>query len=174
MKVRGIRRGTYGSMIWRALIVPAATVIAVPALATSAQAADVQTVTGNIASRVMDHESFPYPNTVCPFNLRLTPREIEVGTPRNVTATFKCGGEIRVEVHYTLTHQQGGFIRVTNGWVDFYEGTSVNTNDLDGRQVFSNMFLWPLQTDSRNIHVQNWTEGQPDDKADVALTLRNS
>jgi hypothetical protein len=35
------------------------------------------------------------------------------------------------------------------------------------------MILFPLASGSRSVHVQNWNEGQPDDKADVTLTLRN-
>ncbi|MCX4909132.1 hypothetical protein [Streptomyces sp. NBC_00878] len=63
---------------------------------------------------------------------------------------------------------------MTGGLVKFFEGSSTNTGGLDGTSAFSNMFLFPLQTGARNIHVQNWSEGQPDYKADVTLALRNS
>jgi hypothetical protein len=172
VKAKGIRRGAYGSVLLRALVVPAATVIAVPALATDAQA-QVRTVTGNAVFRIMDYESVGA-NERCHRDVRLTPRAIAVDTPRTVKVWATCGGEIRVEVHYTLTQQQGGFIRVTGGLVKFYEGASTNTGDLDGSSAFSNIFLFPGQSAARNIHVQNWSEGQPDDKADVTLTLRNS
>ncbi|UUU32968.1 hypothetical protein JIX56_25545 [Streptomyces sp. CA-210063] len=172
MKEKGIRRGAYRSALWRALIVPAATVIAVPALATSAQATHQRTVTGSASFRIMDYEDFGS-NTVCNRNVSLTPRVITVGTPRSFVVQATCGGEIRVEVHYKLTHQQGGFIRVTEGVVKLFEGDSENTGDLDGASAFANIFLYPGQSASRAIHVQNWNEGQPDDKADVTLTLRN-
>jgi hypothetical protein len=78
-----------------------------------------------------------------------------------------------VEVNYTLTHDGNGVVRATGGFVDFFEGASENTGDLDGRSAFANMILFPLASGSRSVHVQNWNEGQPDDKADVTLTLRN-
>jgi hypothetical protein len=88
------------------------------------------------------------------------------------TSTFdplaRCTCRVRLE------HQQGGFIRVTEGLVKLYEGASENTGDLDGASAFRDIFLFPGQSDARNIHVQNWMEGEPDDKADVRLTLRNS
>jgi hypothetical protein len=171
MKVKGIRRGACGSVLWRALVVSAATVMAVPALATDAQAQQ-RTVTGSLTMRIMDYEAFEE-NAICNRNRSLIPRVITVGTPKKITVRERCGGEIRVEVHYKLTHQQGGFIRVTEGEVKFFEGDSENTGDLDGTSAFANIFLWPGQSASRSIHVQNWNEGQPNDKADVTLTLRN-
>lgn len=171
MKAKGIHCGAY-SALWRSLAVLTATVIAVPALATTAQATP-RAVTGNVVFQIMDYESFG-PNERCRRDFRLTPRDIEVGTHKDIVLSGRCGGEIRVEVHYRLEQQQGGFIRVTRGLVMFYEGTSENTNDLDGASAFADIFLFPAQSASRNIHVQNWAEGEPDDKADVGLTLRNS
>ena len=52
-----------------------------------------------------------------------------------------------------------------HGLVEFYEGDSENTRDWDGARAFSDMFLWPGSGFARNIHVQNWSEGEPDDKA---------
>jgi hypothetical protein len=75
--------------------------------------------------------------------------------------------------HWALSHDNNGVVRVTRGSVDLFEGTSTNTTDLDDSAAFGNMILFPLASGTRNIHVQNWAEGQPDDKADVTLTLRN-
>ncbi|MET7451886.1 hypothetical protein ABZT03_08325 [Streptomyces sp. NPDC005574] len=171
MKVKGVRQGSYRSMLWRVLVIPAAAAIAVPALATNAQAAQ-RTVTGSVSMRIMDYEDFG-PNTVCNRSFSLIPRVITSGTSTKIRAWSKCGGEVRVEVHYKLTVDPNGVIRVTEGLVEFYEGTSEDTGDLDGASAFANMILFPGASDSRNIHVQNWSEGQPDDKADVTLTLRN-
>ncbi|MGW4365748.1 hypothetical protein ACWEKT_08885 [Nocardia takedensis] len=159
------------SVLWRALAVCAAVGVGLPALAASAQAAP-RTVTGNVVFRIMDYENFGS-NERCNREVRLTPRAIEVGSTTRIRVTAACGGEIRVEVTYALQQQEGGFIRVTEGLVNFYEGESSNTNDLDGSSAFGDMFLWPGQSGVRNIHVENWAEGEPDDKADVALTLRN-
>ncbi|MBD9731139.1 hypothetical protein IGX29_04775 [Streptomyces sp. H28] len=172
MKAEGIRRAARKSGFWRALVIPAAAVMAVPAVATEAQATHQRTVTGNLTMRIMDYESFG-PNTVCNRNRTLVPRVVTVGTAKRITVRERCGGEIRVEVQYKLTHQEGGFIRVTEGVVKFFEGTSDNTTDLDGTAAFANIFLYPGQSTSRSVHVQNWNEGQPDDKADLTLTLRN-
>jgi hypothetical protein len=173
VKAKGIRRGAYGSALWRALAVLTATVIALPALATTAQAAPLRTVTGNAVFQIMDYESVGR-NERCRPEVRLTPRAIEVGTFKDIVVRARCGGEIRVEAHYRLENQQDGFICVKHGLVEFYEGDSENTRDLNGARAFSDMFLWPGQGFARNIHVQNWSEGQPDDKADVTLTLRSS
>jgi hypothetical protein len=173
VKAKGIRRGAYGSALWRVLAVLTATVIAVAALATTAQATP-RAVTGNVVFQIMDYESFG-PNERCRRDFRLIPRDVEVGTHRDIVLSGRCGGEIRVEVHYRLEQQQGGVIRVTRGRVLFYEEASENNKDLDGTSAFADIFLFfPGQSASRNIHVQNWAEGEPDDKADVTLTLRNS
>jgi hypothetical protein len=174
VKAKGIRDGAYGSPLWRALAVLTAAVIAVPLLATTAQAAQVRTASGNAVFQIMDYESIGA-NERCHRDRQLIPRDIEVGTFRDIVVSARCGGEIRVEIHYRLEQQQGqvGLIRVTRGLVLFYEGDSENTGDLDGSRAFSDTLLWPGQSATWNIHVQNWSEGEPDDKADVRLTLRN-
>ncbi|CAL9331423.1 hypothetical protein [Streptomyces sp. enrichment culture] len=174
MHVENRRRRTHASL-WRALAVPAAAVIAVPVLATDAGASHLRTVTGSVAFRIMDYESVGR-NEVCHRNVSLDHRDIEIGVDntRPITVRARCGGEIRIEVHYDIRHDSGGFIRVTNGLVELYEGTTTRTGDKDGWTEFERMFLYPLQRDSRNIHVQNTEEEQPHDKADVTLTLRNS
>jgi hypothetical protein len=171
MRIKGMRRGSSRSALWRALVIPAAAAVAVPALATDAQAAE-RTVTGNVSMRIMDYEDFG-PNTVCNRGFSLTPRTVTSGTAKRITLASRCGGEIRVEVHYRLAIDPNGVIRVTEGLVKFFEGASEDTGDLDGAQTFANMILFPGASASRNVHVQNWGEGQPDDKADVTLTLRN-
>ncbi|MCX5610651.1 hypothetical protein OHB39_24235 [Streptomyces sp. NBC_00047] len=174
VKAKGIRRCAYGSALWRVLIIPTATVIAVPALATPAQAVPTRTVSGNAILRIMDYESVGE-NEVCPRNIPLDFRDIKLGSHRHVGfSAGRCGGEIRVEIHFTLEHDQVGFIRVTNGLVKFFEGATTSTLDLDGWNTFPNILLLPGVEDFRNIHVQNTAEKQPNDKADVKLTLRNS
>lgn len=174
MKAKGRRGGAYGSALWRVLAVLTVTVIAVPALATTAQAAQVRTVAGNVVFQIMDYESVGA-NERCRREFRLTPRDIEVGNSQKIVLRARCGGEIRVEVHYRLTQQpqQNGLILVTEGLVLFYEGDSENTGDLDGSRAFSHTLIRPGQSTTWNIHVQNVSEMEPDDKADVRLTLRN-
>jgi hypothetical protein len=160
------------SLLRRALVLPATVVVAVPALATEAQAGHQRTVNGSVAMRIMDHETFGA-NAVCNRSVDLKPAVVTVGGHVRVKAWAKCGGEIRVEVHYKLTLDPNGVVRVTEGIVKFFEGDSENTGDLDGASAFANMILFPGLSLSRNVHVQNWNEGQPDDTADVRLTVRN-
>ncbi|GAB92384.1 hypothetical protein [Gordonia rhizosphera] len=162
---------SHGYVPWRVILISSAMLIAIPAQASTAHAAP-RTVTGDVVFQIMDYENFGA-NERCHHDFRLTPRSVEVNQKRIITVRATCGGEIRVEVRYALQQQAGGYIRVTEGSVKFYEGDSVNTNDLDGTSAFANIFLWPGQSAVRNIHVQNWAEGEPDDKADVRLTLRN-
>ncbi|MFJ3444194.1 hypothetical protein ACIPM2_23800 [Streptomyces sp. NPDC086081] len=171
MKVKGMRPGSHRSTLRRALVIPVAAAIAVPALATDAQAAE-RTVTGNVSMRIMDYETVGS-NTICNRGFSLTPRVVKSGFSNKIRLASRCGGEIRVEVHYRLNIDPNGVIRVTEGLVKFYEGASENTGDLDGTSAFANMIIFPGASVSRNVHVQNWSEGQPDDKADVTLTLRN-
>ncbi|MFD3837225.1 hypothetical protein ACFWWC_13305 [Streptomyces sp. NPDC058642] len=161
------------SAVWRALVIPAAAAIAVPALATDAQAAHQKTVTGDVSMRIMDWENVG-PNTVCNRGFALNPVTLTKGSgSTKVRAWAKCGGEIRVEVHYRLAADSNGVVRVTEGLVEFYEGDTENNGDLDGASAFAHRILFPGVSTSWNIHVQNWNEGEPDDKADVTLTLRN-
>lgn len=171
MKVKGVRHALKCSALWRALVIPAAAAIAVPALATNAQAAQ-RTVTGNISWRIMDYADVGA-NKVCNRGLSLNPSTVTSGTDKRIRAWAKCGGEIRAEVHYRLSIDPNGVIRVTEGKVELYEGDSENSTDLDGTSAFANMILFPGASGTRSIHVQNWAEGQPNDKADVTLTLRN-
>jgi hypothetical protein len=168
--------GAYGSALCWVLAVLTVTVIAIPALATTAQAAQVRTVAGNVVFQIMDYENVGA-NERCRREFRLTPRDIEVGNSnsKKITLRARCGGEIRVEVHYRLTQQpqQNGLILVTEGLVEFYEGDSENTDDRDGVKAFSHTLIRPGQSTTWKIHVQNVSEMEPDDKADVTLTLRN-
>ncbi|GLP72070.1 hypothetical protein TUSST3_86880 [Streptomyces sp. TUS-ST3] len=173
MKANGMRHDSYRSTLWRALIIPAAVAIAVPALATDAQAAHQRTVTGNLSMRIMDWENFG-PNTVCNRGFSLTPIVLTKGGS-SVTnrAWSKCGGEIRVEVHYRIAADPNGVVRVTEGRVELYEGDTENNGDLDGTRALGDAILFPGASATWKPHVQNWNEGEPDDKADVTLTLRN-
>ncbi|MEU3760071.1 hypothetical protein [Streptomyces albogriseolus] len=169
MKIRH-QRGTLGFRRWRAILIPAAAVMVVPALAVDAQAAPSRTVTSNAAMRIMDYETFGS-NPVYNRNSFVTTADIPVGETRDAQHTVKVGGEIRVEVRFTLQHDTGGFIHVINGLVLLFEGASEDTGDLDGVRVIPHLFLWPGQTESTFIHVYSVEE--PDDKADITLTVRN-
>ena len=123
--------------------------------------------------RIMDWEKFSS-NTVCNRGVTFTPIALTKGSgPTQVRARGKCGGEIRVEVHFRLAADPNGVVRVTRGLVLFYEEDTENNFDLDGSSSFRNMILFPGASGSRNIHVWNVSENHPDDKADVTLTLRN-
>ncbi|MFF7052171.1 hypothetical protein ACFY94_27850 [Streptomyces griseorubiginosus] len=173
MKANGVRHNSYRSALWRALIVSAAGAIAIPALATDAQATHQRTVTGNVSMRIMDWENFG-PNTVCNRGFSLTPVVLtKGGRAESNSGSAKCGGEIRVEVHYTVAADPNGVVRVTAGRVDLFEEDTEDNNDLDGRRALGNAILFPGASATWNAHVQNWAEGEPDDKADVTLTLRN-
>ncbi|GLW44482.1 hypothetical protein Stsp02_01440 [Streptomyces sp. NBRC 14336] len=172
MKANGMRHDSYRSALWRALIVPAAVAIAVPALATDAQASHQRTVTGRVSMRIMDWENFG-PNTVCNRGFSLTTVLTKGGPSVPNSGSAKCGGEIRVEVHYTVAADPNGVVRVTAGRVDLYEEDTEDNRDLDGSRALGNAILFPGAGATWRAHVQNWAEGEPDDKADVTLTVRN-
>ncbi|MBP2193018.1 hypothetical protein [Nocardia goodfellowii] len=130
-------------------------------------------MTANAAYRIMDHETWPEKNEVCKGEFKPRTRSIEVGSTQRPSFWIKCGGEIRVEFHYALTQRPDGLIAVTEGLVELYEGATTNTDELGGSSAFEHKLIWPGQSVSWQIHVQNWRDGEPDDKADVTFTVRN-
>ena len=81
----------------------------------------------------------------------------------------KCGGEVRIE--FTSTYQQlpQGKVRVS-GKALLFEGTSENSNDLDGQENFT-FELAPAEARQHNFRVRNTAEGG--DYADIQLGLQN-
>ena len=61
-----------------------------------------------------------------------------------------------------------------HGLVEFYEGDSENTRDLDGARAFSDMFLWPGKVLPGIYTYRIGRKGSPTTGADVTLTLRSS
>ena len=83
-----------------------------------------------------------------------------------------AGGEIWPEYKLTVSRvSQAGDVNVT---VDgkLYEGTSCDTTDLDGStsQTFT---VQPNQTITHSVHMSNTDEGDPDDFANLTLTVAN-
>ncbi|MFF4350870.1 hypothetical protein [Streptomyces sp. NPDC001530] len=174
MKTETIRPGLCGSTPWRALVVPAATVIAATALGTTAQSAPRQApVTGNVVFQMMDHEDFGK-NERCRHD---NPVVNNLGrAPGRFWYFGKCGGEVRAEIHYQLSRNNDGSIELRDGEVKLFEGDSADTNDPGGGFPFA---LSPIkipqgQTRTMQFHVDNVLEDEPDDKADITLTLTNN
>ncbi len=83
-----------------------------------------------------------------------------------------AGGEVWPEYKLTVTRvSQAGDINIT---VDgkLYEGSSCDTFDHDGsaNQTFT---VQPDQTISHTIHMSNTAEGDPEDFANLTITVAN-
>lgn len=123
-----------------------------------------------ISMRIKDDENWPqrdeYENRSVSGIVRL-----DDGTPtRQILDIGRCGGEVRVEARFTLTRAAGGAVRV-NGDLRLYEGTSTNSNDLDGRaSITGTVAAGGRQSFSQR--VRNTDEGG--DWADVTLRIDNA
>jgi hypothetical protein len=97
------------------------------------------------------------------------------GTEATPSASARCGGEIRVEVHGHGTIDDNGNFCNLRVDVLFFEGTSESTNDLDGRGATSwGGCIAPGQaTTQKKVHVYNTAEDEAEDRADVWITLKN-
>ena len=83
------------------------------------------------------------------------------------------GDEIRVELDITITRiNAAGDISISvEGRL--YEGISSNTSDLDGTN--STQFQVPADTTmSKSFAIWNTSEDEPEDRADITLTVYNS
>lgn len=170
-----IRTATRGHLrLRRAIAVLAAIVMAVTVPGTSAQAASQQNwlVTGNVVLDMMDYETFGA-NERCRYDIPITNTGSVGGPPVRYWYFGKCGGEIRTEIHYRLTRGSSGLVTVDDIRVLFFEGTSADTTDQDGGTVIAPYLIWPGQTVTKQVRVQNDAEGQPDDRTIVTFTLRN-
>ncbi|WP_448316556.1 hypothetical protein [Streptomyces sp. CO7] len=165
----------------RALVLPAA-FAAATALVSSASTASAAPdtpwhVVGNVQMRIMDHEDFGK-NPVCNYNIPIDHR----GTgqlPQSFWWFGKCGGEVRAEIHYSLSGQADGSVWVAGpAYVQLYEGASDTTRDLDGQvQWVPYSVLGPTIAKggpplTKSFHVTNAAEGEPDDKVDLTITMR--
>lgn len=92
--------------------------------------------------------------------------------PQNVMEmVMRWGGECRAELNIVGQQVDGGSVRLT-GLFKFFEGTSENTNDLDGQTDFT--FICPRgRTVNETRQVKNTDEGD-DEGATVRLTVTNS
>ncbi|MFZ2241088.1 MAG: hypothetical protein WAV90_16365 [Gordonia amarae] len=88
------------------------------------------------------------------------------------TSRARCGGEIRVEVKYTLD-QENGTVFLTAGRVNFYEGDTDTTNDLDGTARIKKLTVPPGTTGETSVRVSNTAENEPRDRALVYITVDN-
>ncbi|GAA3445336.1 hypothetical protein [Planomonospora venezuelensis] len=170
MKAKTSRRGLRPRP-WHALAVPSAIAmaVAVPGAAAHPSALQPWTVTGTVDMHISDYETFGS-NETCNHRIPIT-NTGTTGTTSNYWYFGKCGGEIRVEIHYRISRDQSGKLSA-NGDVYFYEGASENTTDLDGTEHF-NLPVPPRSSGSTRIHVANYAEGQPADFARVTLALNN-
>ncbi len=95
---------------------------------------------------------------------------LDAGTPQREDLTIgKCGGEVRVELRVIYRQEAGGAVNVT-GKALLYEGTSVNTGDLDGRAEFSGV-VNSGQNRTFSLRVRNTDEGG--DFADMTVAVGN-
>ena len=81
----------------------------------------------------------------------------------------KCGGEMRIELSVEVRQQDSGAITVS-GRALLFEGTSEETNDLDGQRSF-NQTIAANTTDTISFRVNNTDEGG--DFADIVLRFTN-
>lgn len=93
------------------------------------------------------------------------------GFTRQVSYNAKAGGEIRVEVLLTLTLRPSDLAVQVSYLVKLFEGTSENTNDLDG-QVEGSDTVRKDRTVDIKTRVRNEDEGG--DRADLTLTVVNA
>ncbi len=140
------------------------------AVTTAPAHAATRTVTGDASFVINDYENFGSDercNRDVNINFTLTS-----GQTRSRVATARCGGEIRVELHYTV-REENGTVYLTKGRVDFFEGDSENTNDLDGTKRLKADNITPGQSMTYSPFVYNRDENEPRDWARVEFTLNN-
>ncbi|GHE46284.1 hypothetical protein GCM10017778_32740 [Streptomyces vinaceus] len=97
--------------------------------------------------------------------------------PQDFSHSGKCGGEIRVEIHYQADLNSDNSLTIDRGRVLFFEGTSEDTRDLDGGLTFgfpgAPIIVPPGESVSRTYYVENSAEGERDDHAYVTVDWRN-
>ncbi|GAA3445334.1 hypothetical protein [Planomonospora venezuelensis] len=171
MEAKTPRRGPRSFRLRHALAVPSAIAVAValPGAVAHPSALQPWTVTGTVDMHISDYETFGS-NQICNHRIPIT----NTGTTGATSAYWyfgKCGGEIRAEIHYSISRDSGGFLNV-KGNTYLYEGASENTADLDGEQSFR-FKVPPRSTHSKLMEVWNTDEDQPADFVRLTLTLNN-
>ena len=154
---------------WCAAATCAAAVVGLVATTAPAHAA-TRSITGDASFVINDYENFGSDercNRDVNINFTLTS-----GQTRSRVATARCGGEIRVELRYTV-REENGTVYLTKGRVDFFEGDSENTNDLDGTKRLAADNMKPGESLTYRPFVYNRDENEPRDWARVEFTLNN-
>ncbi|KAK4655067.1 hypothetical protein QC762_405015 [Podospora pseudocomata] len=101
----------------------------------------------NLSSTLVIRDDEPWPVNHRTYTRTHTLAPVIIGTKtgytQKVTYEARVGGEIRVEVHLTLTLRPSDLSVLVNYQMLLFEGTSTSTKDLDGkiegsRRVFKN------------------------------------
>ncbi|PKK14474.1 MAG: hypothetical protein BUE48_009525 [Thermomonospora sp. CIF 1] len=133
--------------------------------------ADVQQqrrLEGTITVTTNDYETFGSDQR-CSHTVRMS--IVVSPSTRGFRTTTTCGGEIRTELlHYYRTDARG--VISVWGTVYFYEGDSVNTNDLDGTTTYS-FQIQPGWRVTRNVHVWNVAENERRDWSTIRFDVAN-
>ncbi|WP_066360723.1 hypothetical protein [Herbidospora mongoliensis] len=140
--------------------------------AAEASALAERTATVNITFDMMDYENFGK-NERCRSTLPRSKTGGIGGPARSFKAWAKCGGETRTEIYYRLRWAASGILTVDNIVVWFFEGDSADTPWLKGKGSIGTFLLWPGQSATRQIRVQNDVDGQPDDRTILTFTVGN-
>ncbi len=144
---------------------------AVGLVATTAPAdAVTRTVQVRISYQINDYETIGSDEICTPTTRRVENLDDEHYFHR--TSRARCGGEIRVEVKYTLD-QENGTVFLTAGRVNFYEGDTDSTNDLDGTARIRKLTIPAGRAVDTTVNVSNTAENEPRDRARVSITVDN-
>ncbi|WP_068923867.1 hypothetical protein [Planobispora rosea] len=143
------------------------------ATATAAQAASQQNwhATGTIVFDMMDYETVGK-NERCRHTIPITNTGRLGGPPVHYWYFGKCGGEIRTEIHYRL-QRTSHVLTVDHISIRFFEGDSADTNALKGLGTMPRSLIWPGQSITEQVRVQNDVDRVRDDRTIVTFTLRN-
>ncbi|TMR92831.1 hypothetical protein [Nonomuraea basaltis] len=149
-------------------------ILAQSATATAAQAASQQDwhATGTVEFDMMDYEKFGK-NERCHHKIPISNSGRVGGPPKRFWYFGKCGGEIRTEIHYRL-QRRSHVLTVDQISVRFFEGDNAETNALKGVGSMSMPLIWPGQSFTSQVRVQNDVDRVRDDRTIVKFTLRSS
>ena len=130
-----------------------------------------RTVVCSGSMHMTDDENWPFSDEHGDANSAPLEALVTNESPLEVFPGFvgRCGGEVRVEVHLTASVRNSGDVGVS-GQVLLYEGTSTETNDLDGTQDV-NITVPRDQFRSYSVQVTNQDEGG--DHAELVFNFSN-
>lgn len=154
---------------WCAGATCAAAAIGLVATTAPAQAA-TRHISGSASFVINDYEDFGSDER-CNHDVNID-FTLTTGQTRSRVATARCGGEIRAELRYTV-REENGTVYLTKGRVDFFEGDSENTNDLDGTKRLAPDNMAPGESLTYKPFVYNRDENETRDWARVEFTLSN-